>query len=134
MKLQKVRLICSQFQPEDVMLYCKKCGHFACQAHDFRLLRKTYYVVVTQDIHERKITVKPHHSPWTKKNVEVNEKVYCANCDQDWGNTATASGITLPCFKIENFVLKMSDGSERTIKQWSKRPFEVAAAEFGDFL
>ena len=50
------------------------------------------------------------------------------------GNTATASGITLPCFKIENFVLKMSEGSERTIKQWSKRPFEVAAAEFGDFL
>ena len=132
MKLQKVRLVRSQFQPEDVTLYCKKCGHFACQAHDFRLLRETYYVVVTQDIYER-ITVKPHPSPW-KRGVALNEKVYCAECGEDWGVMVTAMEVTLPSLKIVSFVLQMSDGTKRSIKKWSKRPFEVAEAEFSDFF
>ena len=132
LKQQKVKLTRSQFQAQDVTFFCKKCGAFACSAHDFRLLRDTYYVVVTKEIGD-KITVKPHHNPRREKGVEVNKKVYCSKCDLDWGIMVTADGITLPCFKIESFLLQMSDGSKKSIKKWSKRPFKVAAAEFDDF-
>ena len=45
-----------QHDPSDITFFCKKCGQEACQAHDIRLVGKSYYLVAAEGFKEKVTT------------------------------------------------------------------------------
>ncbi|XP_078659837.1 antiviral innate immune response receptor RIG-I-like isoform X1 [Branchiostoma floridae x Branchiostoma belcheri] len=104
-------------------LLCVKCKVFACNVSDFRKIRENHHVVVDKTFPKR-IIIKPH-PPKKIDDWEMNGKVYCRNCRQDWGIQMVYRQASFPTLKIESFVLEKPDGMRLTCRKWKKAPFEV---------
>ncbi|CAH1258806.1 DDX58 [Branchiostoma lanceolatum] len=104
-------------------LLCVKCKEFACHVSDFRKIKENHHVVVDKSFPQR-IKIKPH-PPKKIDDWEMNGKVYCKNCRQDWGIQMVYRKASFPTLKIESFVLEKPDGTRLTCRKWKKAPFDV---------
>jgi len=114
---------------EDVQLSCKKCKTFACYGSDiYTVENASHYVVPDEEFKANKIKVKPHPSPKKMtKTMEKTHKIYCANCDADWGIMCIwpKEGHKFPVLKCVSFIFETSPGNRAAIKKWSDVPFEI---------
>ncbi|XP_066278582.1 antiviral innate immune response receptor RIG-I-like [Branchiostoma lanceolatum] len=104
-------------------LLCVKCKEFACNVSDFRKIKEVHHVVVEKSFPQR-IIIRPH-PPKKIDDWEMNGKVYCKNCRQDWGIQMVYRKASFPTLKIESFVLEKPDGTRLTCRKWKKAPFDV---------
>ena len=103
--------------PDDVQLLCRGCDKFACYASDIRR-SGCNHINPDETFKYYKVDIRPHTDP--KKNAKGIKKIYCKNCDQDWGNTFRGH----PCLKIESFTCETKDGL-RTFKKWKQVNFPI---------
>ncbi|XP_062871422.1 probable ATP-dependent RNA helicase DDX58 [Trichomycterus rosablanca] len=88
------------------MLLCAKCRKFTCYSDDLRVLQKSHHIVLDRSIFERCIT-KPYEKIKVFDGISKNKKMFCANCNREWGITASYMSIQdLPVLKIEGFIFK----------------------------
>ncbi|XP_078588695.1 ATP-dependent RNA helicase DHX58-like [Branchiostoma floridae x Branchiostoma japonicum] len=104
-------------------LLCVKCKEFACNVSDFRKIKENHHVVVDK-VFPQRIIIRPH-PPKKIDDWEMNGKVYCRNCRQDWGIQMVYRQVSFPTLKIESFVLEKPDGSRLTCRKWKNAPFDV---------
>ena len=85
---------------------------------------------------EEKVILKPHSKPKTVDGVEMNKKVLCAKCNEDWGVTALIDGVEWMCLKVCSFVLQFNTTQQRRVlyKKWKDVPFEVPDATLEELL
>ena len=112
----------------DVRLSCKKCKTFACCGSDIYTVENASHYVVPDEEFKLKIQIKPHPSPKKlSKTMEKTHKIYCVNCDADWGIMCVwpKEGHEFPVLKCVNFIFETSPGIRGAIKKWSDVPFEI---------
>ena len=113
---------------EDIRLRCKRCKTFACSGSDvFSVENATHYVVPDKEFKAHKIVTKPHHSPMQMtKSMNKTHKIYCANCDADWGIMCIwpSEGYEFPVLKCKSFIFEIR-GVSRSIRKWSDVPLEI---------
>ena len=111
----------------DVRLSCKKCKTFACCSSDIYVVKNAGHYVVPDKEFKLKIQIKPHPSPKKiSRTMEKTHKIYCANCDADWGIMCVwPEGHEFPVLKCVSFVFETSPGIRGAIKKWSDVPFEI---------
>ena len=113
---------------EDIRLRCKRCKTFACSGSDvFSVENATHYVVPDKEFKAHKIVIKPHHSPMQMtKSMNKTHKIYCANCDADWGIMCIwpSEGYEFPVLKCKSFIFEIR-GVSRSIRKWSDVPLEI---------
>ena len=80
--------------------------------------------------------IKNHPNPKKIDDIEMNKKIYCKNCGEDWGVTALISGVEWLCIKIRSFVLEFpgKDQPRRMYKQWKDLPFGIKEASMEEIL
>ncbi|MCJ8742078.1 hypothetical protein PDJAM_G00078240 [Pangasius djambal] len=87
-------------------LLCGKCKKFACSSDDLRVLKESHHVVLDRSIFQRCGT-KPHSKIKTFDNITKKEKMFCSDCNHDWGIIASYMNIeNLPVLKIEGFIVQ----------------------------
>ncbi|XP_035673076.1 antiviral innate immune response receptor RIG-I-like [Branchiostoma floridae] len=118
--LKEMQRKTKEIRGKGMKLLCVKCKEFACNVSDFRRIKENHHVVVDKTFPQR-INIKPH-PPKKIDDWEMNGKVYCRNCRQDWGIQMVYS---FPTLKIESFVLEKPDGSRLTCRKWKNAPFDV---------
>ncbi|CAH1258815.1 DDX58 [Branchiostoma lanceolatum] len=116
---RKTKKICGK----GMKLLCVKCKEFACNVSDFRKIKENHQVVVDKSFSQR-IIIKPH-PPKRIDDWEMDGKVYCKNCRQDWGIQMVYRKASFHTLKIESFVLEKPDGTRLTCRKWKKAPFDV---------
>ena len=52
-------------------------------------------------------------------------KVFCKNCDHEWGITVIYQEATFIVLKIAGFVLISPYDNRRVVKKWKQAPFSV---------
>ena len=113
---------------EDIRLRCKRCKTFACSGSDvFSVENATHHVVPDKEFKAHKIVIKPHHSPkQMTKSMNKTHKIYCANCDADWGIMCIwpSEGYEFPVLKCKSFIFEIR-GVSRSIRKWSDVPLEI---------
>ncbi len=113
-------------------LRCKKCKEVACSGSDIFTIEDTSHHVVPGDGIRNKLVKKPHHKPGQiYASIIKTHKIYCENCDADWGVMCTwpVEGYEFPILKCAKFLFEMESGHPMSISQWSKAPFEVFPLE-----
>ena len=115
---------------DDICLRCKKCKAIACSGSEIYTIgdESPHYVVPNQEF-QNKIICRPHHKPRTLEgmpDVKKNEKIYCHECEEDWGIKCTwpAKSYSFPILKCKSFTFEIN-GLPRTIKKWSDVPFQT---------
>ena len=83
-----------------------------------------------------KVDIKNHPNPKKIDDIEMNKKIYCKNCGEDWGVTALISGVEWLCIKICSFVLEFpgKDQPRRMYKKWKDLPFGIKEASMEEIL
>ena len=113
---------------EDIQLKCKKCKTFVCSGSDiYTVENATHYVVPDEEFTAHKIVKKPHEpSKQISPMMTKMYKIFCANCDADWGNMCVwpMEGHEFPVLKCKSFIFEIK-GAPRSIRKWSDVPFEV---------
>ena len=76
------------------------------------------------------VDIKKHPNPKIIDDIEMNKKIYCKKCHEDWGVTALISGVEWMCIKICSFVLEFPDPNPRRkmFKKWKELPFGIQEA------
>lgn len=77
-----------------------------------------------------------HHNPKALDGVEMNRKIYCKECREDWGVTVLINGMEWMCIKISGFVLQFPEPKARrlTLKKWKLLPFTIQEATFEELM
>ena len=119
-----------QWKPEDVKVVCKKCKVLACKGSDIYKLDR-HFVVPDVVFHDTKMVRKPHHKRSVHGNMHNPYKIYCKNCDQDWGVWSKWSDylLELPVLKCASFNFCYTDAAVQPGKKWCAVPFEVHSYE-----
>ena len=83
-----------------------------------------------------KVDIKNHPSPKKIDDIEMNKKIFCKNCGEDWGVTALISGVEWMCIKICSFILEFpgKDQPRRMYKKWKDLPFGIKEASVEEIL
>ncbi|XP_078588697.1 antiviral innate immune response receptor RIG-I-like [Branchiostoma floridae x Branchiostoma japonicum] len=121
--LKEMQRKTKKIRGKGMKLLCVKCKEFACNVRDFRQIKENHHVVVDKTFPQR-IIIKPH-PPKKIDDWEMNGKVYCRNCRQDWGIQMVYRQASFPTLKIESFVIEKSDGQRLTCRKWKNAPFYV---------
>ncbi|XP_073244354.1 ATP-dependent RNA helicase DHX58-like isoform X4 [Porites lutea] len=122
--------------PHDVSFRCRKCQVFVCQAHDVRRIQGSHHVIIDINVRNEKVDIKHHNKPKKTDGIEMNKKIFCKNCGEDWGVTALISGVEWLCIKIRSFVLEFpeEDQPRKMFKKWKDLPFGIKEASMEDIL
>ncbi|XP_036407164.1 probable ATP-dependent RNA helicase DDX58 [Megalops cyprinoides] len=114
-------------------LLCSKCKEFACFSDDLRVVQESHHIVVDRTILERCVQ-KPHRNPRGYGNFEKKMKMYCRQCQQDWGIIASYMNIDdLPVIKIESFVVKNCvTNQQQYFRKWKHVTFAMKEFEITD--
>ncbi|XP_035673073.1 antiviral innate immune response receptor RIG-I-like [Branchiostoma floridae] len=121
--LKEMQRKTKKIRGKGMRLLCVKCKEFACNVSDFRQIKENHHVVVDKTFPQR-IEIKPH-PPKKIDDWEMNGKVYCSNCRQNWGIQMVYRQASFPTLKIESFVIEKSDGQRLTCRKWKNAPFYV---------
>lgn len=80
--------------------------------------------------------MKEHHKPKARDGVEINRKIFCKKCGEDWGVTVLINGMEWMCIKISSFVLQFPEPKARplTVKKWKLLPFRIEEATFEELM
>ena len=115
-----------QWKPEDVKVVCKKCKIVACKGSDVYKLDR-HFIVPDVTFHDTKMVRKPHHKRSVHGNMHSPYKIYCKNCNQDWGVWSKWSDYVLefPVLKCVSFNFCRTDTAFQPGKKWCAVPFEV---------
>lgn len=107
-------------------LLCAKCKTSAFYSHDLRVLQESHHIVLDHSIFKRCIT-EAHPNPKGFDGFMKNEKMYCANCEHDWGIIASYMTVQdLPVVKIESFVAQdCTSGRQQCFRKWRAVPFAI---------
>ncbi|XP_068695183.1 ATP-dependent RNA helicase DHX58-like isoform X2 [Montipora foliosa] len=127
------------FLPDDVNFLCRKCAEFVCQAHDVRRIKKSYYVITNRDCRDNKVDIREHPNPKSIDGIEMNKRIFCKKCHEDWGVTALICSFEWLCIKINSFVVEFpkddkGDCRRRIFKKWKDLPFAIQEAELEEVL
>ena len=112
---------------DDVQLLCKKCKAFACYGSDVYTVENAshFRIVPDEKFKAHKIRKKLHpHPERITPSIDKTHKIYCAECDADWGNMCTWPMGEFPVLKCMQFIFKIR-GVTHLIKKWSDVPFEI---------
>ena len=116
---------------DTIKLRCKRCKELACFGSDIHVFgdkQGSYHYVVPNPTFEEKITTRDHPNPrdLVAYGVQTTHKIYCTNCNQDWGVKCTwpTDGNVFPVIKCSAFIFEIED-TLRTIKKWKDAPFEM---------
>lgn len=122
--------------PDDVTFHCRKCFEEVCQAHNIRRVKETYHVIICSDVRDSKVVMEEHHKPKARDGVEINRKIFCKKCGEDWGVTVLINGMEWMCIKISSFVLQFPEPKARplTVKKWKLLPFRIEEATFEELM
>ena len=113
-----------------IKLRCKKCKELACFGSEVYVLGTgvNFFYIVPNRAFEEKITTRDHPKPRDQAiyHVHTKHKIYCVNCDQDWGVKCTwpSDGNVFPVIKCSAFTFEI-EGTPCTIKKWKDAPFEM---------
>ena len=75
--------------------------------------------------------MKEHRNPKKIDDIEMNKKIFCKKCHEDWGVTALIYNVEWLCIKISSFVLEFPerDRTPRIYKKWKDLPFAIQEAD-----
>ena len=105
-------------------LRCLQCDQFAVHSEDLRKVKDSHHVVVDESITAR-VKVFPHPRPVQYDDFVKSGKLYCGQCNYDWGILATYKLVPFAVLKIVSFVLVDSYDRRDTKKKWKDAPFSV---------
>ena len=111
-------------ESQEVDVVCKKCKIVFCKGCDIFKFERHY--VVPHPSFQEKLVRRVHHKPWVLDNVHTTFKIYCKNCDQDWGVWSWWPNyhVQYPVLKCASFTFFCNRLPSRS-KQWSKVSFEI---------
>ena len=114
---------------DSVQLKCKVCKVNACKGGDIYVTENaSAYVVIDEKFRENKIWIKLHPSHFIKLSEKVTKmsKMYCRNCNSDWGVMCIwpSEGYELPVLKCKSFIFEI-DGVLQPVRKWSDAPFDI---------
>lgn len=80
--------------------------------------------------------VREHPNPKKIDDIEMNKKIFCKKCNEDWGVTALICNVEWMCIKINSFVLEFPDKDRprRIFKKWKDLPFGIQEADLDEIL
>ena len=80
--------------------------------------------------------MKEHRNPKKIDDIEMNKKIFCKKCHEDWGVTALIYNVEWLCIKINSFVLEFPgrDRITRMYKKWKDLPFAIQEADEEEIL
>ena len=83
-----------------------------------------------------KVDMKEHRNPKKIDDIEMNKKIFCKKCHEDWGVTALIYNVEWLCIKISSFVLEFPgrDRTTRMYKKWKDLPFAIQEADEEEIL
>lgn len=121
---------------DDVNFKCRKCKEFVCQAHDVRRIKGSHHVIINRECRDTKVDMKEHRNPKKIDDIEMNKKIFCKKCHEDWGVTALIYNVEWLCIKISSFVLEFPgrDRTTRMYKKWKDLPFAIQEADEEEIL
>ncbi|XP_047662804.1 probable ATP-dependent RNA helicase DDX58 isoform X1 [Tachysurus fulvidraco] len=107
---------------------CGKCKKFVCLSDDLRVLQGSHHIVLDKSIFQR-CSTKPHRKIATFDNITKKEKMFCSECQQDWGIIASYMNIQdLPVLKIESFIIKdLATNEQQYFRKWRDVTFRMRA-------
>ncbi|XP_078070164.1 antiviral innate immune response receptor RIG-I-like isoform X2 [Mustelus asterias] len=107
-------------------LLCGKCKNYACHSGDIRVIEECHHTVIDDSFKDRYST-RPHKKPKSFNNFQKRQKLYCKECNHDWGITANYKVFNdIPVIKIESFILKNVTSSDLTPgSKWKNIPFSI---------
>ena len=115
---------------DNVCLRCKKCKALACSGSEIYAIgdESFHYVVPNQDFRD-KIICRLHHKPRSlegMREVEKTQKIYCRECEEDWGIMCVwpAKSYSFPIIKCKSFIFEIN-GIPRPVKKWSDVTFQI---------
>jgi ATP-dependent RNA helicase DDX58 len=65
-------------------LRCLRCDEFVVMADEIRKIKDSHHVIIDEDIVERCV-IKPHPRPVVYDEFTKTGKIYCKQCNYDWG-------------------------------------------------
>ncbi|XP_067017165.1 ATP-dependent RNA helicase DHX58-like isoform X3 [Acropora muricata] len=120
---------------DDVNFKCRKCKEFVCQAHDVRRIKGSHHVIINRECRDTKVDMKEHRNPKKIDDIEMNKKIFCKKCHEDWGVTALIYNVEWLCIKISSFVLEFPGrDTTRMYKKWKDLPFAIQEADEEEIL
>ena len=128
---QKIALrkqLISKHDRSNIQLRCKGCKVVACGGSDVYLIDGTNHHAVPSERFKKMIKIRPHNKPrQLTEHMAQTHKIYCAECDADWGNLATwpAKGQEFPILKCKRFIFE-TNNKPMSVSKWSDVPFELA--------
>lgn len=80
--------------------------------------------------------IREHPNPKKIDDIEMNKKIYCKNCHEDWGVTALIHNVEWLCIKISSFVLEFphNNRARKIFKKWKDLPFDIKEATTEEIL
>ena len=79
---------------------------------------------------------KKHPRPKKIDGIDMNQKIFCKKCHEDWGSIVLICNMEWICIKIKSFVLEFpeKDRPRRMYKQWKDLPFAIKEASLVELL
>lgn len=113
-----------------VELLCKRCDSFICKLSDVRVVAESHHVVTDDKINERCIKRGPS-TPIPKGEIELGKKVFCAQCEREWGVMMKwpHNGMHYPAIKCKFVLFRHPTGEKQYYKQWKTIPFTITKYE-----
>ncbi|XP_060793792.1 probable ATP-dependent RNA helicase DDX58 isoform X2 [Neoarius graeffei] len=107
-------------------LLCGRCKKFACFSDDLRVLQESHHIVLDHSIFKRCLT-KPHDKIKTFNNITKKDKMFCSDCNHDWGIIASYMNIQdLPVVKIESFIVQdQVTKKQQFFRKWRDVTFHI---------
>lgn len=110
-------------------LLCAKCKTYACDTDHIRVIEVSHHTVLGEHFRNRYVT-RPHGKPIAYGNFEKKAKIYCQQCNHDWGIRVKYKELEdLPIVKIESFSVENVDtGRQMYFRKW--RDVDFAMKDF----
>ncbi|XP_048358970.1 antiviral innate immune response receptor RIG-I [Sphaerodactylus townsendi] len=107
-------------------LLCRKCKRFACDSEDIRVIETAHHTVIDENFRERYLT-KPHEAGKCFDNIKECCKLYCSECQHDWGITAKYMTLDdLPIIKVASFIVEDTvSGKQFHFRKWKEVDFAM---------
>ncbi|XP_015270024.1 PREDICTED: probable ATP-dependent RNA helicase DDX58 [Gekko japonicus] len=109
-------------------LLCRKCKRLACVSEDIRVIEGSHHTVIDKNFRQCYIT-RPHANTKGYGNFEKRCKLYCRECQHDWGITVKYMTLDdLPIIKVESFIVEdIVSGRQRHFRKWKEVDFAMKA-------
>ncbi|KAL8203044.1 UNVERIFIED_CONTAM: hypothetical protein K2H54_036536 [Gekko kuhli] len=109
-------------------LLCRKCKRFACVSEDIRVIEGAHHTVIDNNFRQCYIT-RPHENTKGYGNFQKQCKLYCGECQHDWGITVKYMNLDdLPIIKVESFIVEdIVSGMQRHFRKWKEVHFAMKA-------